>query len=407
MTTHTLRVRQCDRESGQILVLAALSMVALLGISALTLDTSFMFAKRNQLHAAADGAAKSAAIEIIRNPGIAQAGLEAFADQQVAAQGFVSTRLGGTTSVVVNRPPASGPFAGNASYVEAIVSENTSTFFGNILGFASMTPLARAVAGAGAPANCLIVNEDLTFGNTKLTMNGCGVAVGGDLIPFNNNSEIKGIPTPSVGVTGICSPDKSGSCTPMGNLTTDAPTPVDPLAGLALPPAPDPSTCIAGVAATLNPGCYISIAATVTTLNPGNYYITGPVNIGGDPNTGLTGTNVMLFLTGDGQLVATNNEKLTLTAPTSGPYTGIAIFQDPANSKNIDIKNGLTISLSGALYMPSVDVDIKNSLSFTATNCTLVIVKSLYIKNGNSAFSNSGCAAAYGGAAYLNASIAQ
>ena len=32
--------------------------------------------------------------------------------------------------VVTNHPPASGAFAGNAGYVEAIVSEPTNTFFG-------------------------------------------------------------------------------------------------------------------------------------------------------------------------------------------------------------------------------------------------------------------------------------
>ena len=51
-------------------------MVALLGISALTLDTSYVFAKRNQLHAAADAAAKSGAIEIVRNASVGEPALE-------------------------------------------------------------------------------------------------------------------------------------------------------------------------------------------------------------------------------------------------------------------------------------------------------------------------------------------
>jgi len=398
MTTQAIRVRQSNQESGQILVLAAVSMVALLGITALTLDTSFMFAKRNRLHAAADAAAKSAAMEVVRNSGVTQAALEAFADQQVGAHGFASTRLGGTTSVVINRGPATGPFAGNVNYVEAILSEATDTFFGKILGFVSMTPLARAVAGAGAPSNCLIINEDLSFGNTTFTLNGCGIGVGGDLSGDNPNALVTGTPTPPVGVTGTC----SGTCSGMGNLTTGAPTPVDPLAGLALPA--DPGGCTAGVAATLDPGCYTSIAETVTTLNPGIYYVTGPVVVGAS----LSGTNVMLFLTGAGQMTsAGNNKAIHLTAPTSGPYTGIAIFQDPADSLNWDVKNQFTIDVLGAIYMPGVDVEFKNALTFTMTQCTLFIAKSLIIKNGNGAISNSGCAGAFGGAAFLNATIAQ
>ena len=371
-------------------------MIALLGIAALTLDTSYMFAKRNQLHAAADAAAKSAAVEVIRNPGVSQASLEAFADQQVGAHGFVSTRLGGTTSVVINRGPSSGPFAGNVNYVEAIVSEATSTFFGTLLGFVSMTPLATAVAGAGNPNACMIVMDDMTIGNTALTLSGCGLSVGGDLTGDNPNALVTGTPTPDVGVTGTC----SGTCTGMGRLTTGAPTPIDPLAGLAAPT--NPGGCIAGVAATLNPGCYTSIGPTVTTLNPGIYYVTGIVDIGN-----LSGNGVMIYLTGAGQLTGEQNQAIHLTAPTSGPYTGIAIFQDPSDANNFEVKNSFTIDVFGAIYMPGVDVEFKNHLIFTATGCNLFIAKSLTIKNGSGSISNTGCASAYGGAVFLNASIAQ
>ncbi|HUR20794.1 MAG TPA: pilus assembly protein TadG-related protein, partial [Vicinamibacterales bacterium] len=87
MATQTPWVRSRDQE-GQILVLTTVSMIALLGIMALSLDASFMFEKRNRLHAAADAAAKSAAYEIIRNPTVTLTSLEKFADQQVIAHGF-------------------------------------------------------------------------------------------------------------------------------------------------------------------------------------------------------------------------------------------------------------------------------------------------------------------------------
>lgn len=371
-------------------------MIALLGIMALTLDTSYMFEKRNRLHAAADAAAKSAAIEIIRNPSVSQASLEKFADQQVIAHGFLPTRQSGTTSVVVNRGPSSGPFSGNVNYVEVIVSESTSTFFGNVLGWINMTPRATAVAGAGNPSACFMTEEDLTIGNTALTMNGCGVAVGGDLSGTNPNARIVGTPTPSVEVAGTC----TGTCGAMGNLTTGAPPTVDPLEGLPFPT--DPGGCSAGVAATLNPGCYTSIAATVTTLTPGIYYVTGTIDI-----NNLSGTNVMIFLTGAGHLTATNNKELHLTAPTTGPYTGIAIFQDPSNVSNFDTGNNFLLDVSGAIYMPGTDVDFPNALTFSSTTCTLFIAKSLSVRNGNGSISNSGCGSAFGGAAFLTASIAQ
>jgi hypothetical protein len=393
--------RQRNGESGSILILTALSMVVLLGIAALALDVSFMYDKRNRLHAAADAGAKSAAFELQRNFSISLTDLRTFANQQVSAHGF---NPAGTTSVVVNHPPASGAFIGNLGYVEVIVSEPTSTFFGKILGWASMTPGARAVAGTSNNLACIITLKasgtspySLEIGNTTMTLNGCGVADGGDLNGANPNSRINGTPMPSVGIVGSC----YNNCGNMGSLTTGAPTPTDPLAGL--PAYPNPGGCIAGVAPTLSPGCYTTIATSVTKLNPGVYYVTGKLDVA----TNLTGTDVMIYLTGGGYISIGNNNALHLSAPRSGTYTGIAIFQDPSDSHAFDVRNNSDLDVNGAIYMPGVDVDINNSLSFINTNCTLFIAHSLNIRNGNGSMSNAGCAATFGGAAFLSVSIAE
>jgi hypothetical protein len=187
----------------------------------------------------------------------------------------------------------------------------------------------------------------------------------------------------------------------MGSLTTGAPTPTDPLAGL--PAYPNPGGCIAGVAPTLSPGCYTTIATSVTKLNPGVYYVTGKLDVA----TNLTGTDVMIYLTGGGYISIGNNNALHLSAPRSGTYTGIAIFQDPSDSHAFDVHNNSDLDVNGAIYMPGVDVDINNSLSFVNTNCTLFIAHSLNIRNGNGSMSNAGCASTFGGAAFLSVSIAE
>ena len=58
MALQFTRPRPSRCESGQILVLTTVSMIAVMGIMALSLDASFMFEKRNRLHAAADAAAR-------------------------------------------------------------------------------------------------------------------------------------------------------------------------------------------------------------------------------------------------------------------------------------------------------------------------------------------------------------
>jgi hypothetical protein len=123
-------------------------------------------------------------------------------------------------------------------------------------------------------------------------------------------------------------------------------------------------------------------------LNPGIYYVTGAIDIGN-----LAGTSVMIFLTGNGSLSAGNNKSLTLTAPTSGTYTGIAIFQDPANSSNFDAGNNFSLSVAGAIYMPGVDVDFANALSVADTGCTRFIARAVNFRNTSGTLANTGCAA--------------
>jgi hypothetical protein len=121
----------------------------------------------------------------------------------------------------------------------------------------------------------------------------------------------------------------------------------------------------------------------------------------------LTGSGVFLFLTGAGQIHAENNRGLTLTARTSGPYVGIAIFQDPSDTMPWDTRNNFLLDVKGVIYMPGVDVDIANALTFVNNGCNLFIAKSLNIRNGNGDMSSTGCASAFAGAAFLSVSLAE
>jgi Flp pilus assembly protein TadG len=410
-------------ERGQILILTALSMTVLLGITALSIDASYMYDMRNRLHAAADAAAKSAAMELRRGNG---ANMQAFAEQQVSAHGFTPSSCGSTgvgdVSLCLYNPPLAAdvkdPSFASSNYVEAKLSRKTSTFFAKVLGFANMSPGALAVAGTSNNLGCIITlgssgtpPNSLEVGNSVLTLNGCNAEVGGSLNAYNPNSTINGAPIPSVGVVGPICAGCSDCLTPtslrcIGKSTLGAPMPSDPLLRLVAPVNPNPGGCAAGVTPTLPPGCYTSIASSVNTLTPGGiYYVTGPVNFGNNHN--LTGTEVMIYLTGSGAINAGNNSGLHLKAPTSGPYTGIAIFQDPTDHYDFTTGNSFVLDVDGAIYMPGADVNISNHLNFAGTNCTLFIAHSLHIANGSGQMTNAGCASTFGGAAFLSVSIAQ
>src|SRR5262245_6705986 len=111
---------------GQMLVMMAATLTGVLGIAALSIDAAFMYDKRNRLHAAADDVAKSLAIEGRRQAGaLTQGAMNAFADDQAASHGFVSTRLGGPTTVTARRCTDAGATCAAAfqtsSFFEAVL----------------------------------------------------------------------------------------------------------------------------------------------------------------------------------------------------------------------------------------------------------------------------------------------
>jgi Flp pilus assembly protein TadG len=405
---------------GQILILTALSMTVLLGMAALSVDASFMYDKRNRLYAAADAAAKLAATEVHRRAATCDepATLQAFANEEVARHGFNPS---GATSVVMNCPPSSGPYAGNHTYVEALVSETTNTFFGNVLGILSATPGARAVAGMGPGANCIVTlggSPSLSIGSSSTISMACNVAAGGDITVDSSGSITGG----STDASGTCS-GTGGGCSNVANLTINAPAPTDPLAGL-FPVLANPGTCqslLLTADTTIGPGCYSRIRMDATgitlTMTAGNYYINGPFTTANNPT--IIGTGVFLYLDGTaptgpcsdsplspaGCFDIGNSATVTLSAPTSGTYTAMLIWQASTDQLNASFMgNNPTYDMSGAMYFPNADVTFRNGLSGT-NDCTLFVTRSLSIDHGTGSFSNT--CSAYGGSPILAVSVAE
>jgi hypothetical protein len=392
-------------ERGSILLLTALSMVVLLGMLALVIDASFMYTERNRLSAAADAAAKSAAWELWRGGG---SNIQAYANREVVAHGF-APNPGGDTDVTVTIPPDDGLHAGESGYAEVTVSRTTSTFFGTVLGFANLRPAARAVAGTSNGPNCIVTlappgysPSSLNLGNTTLTMPNCSVSVGGNLEGTNPNADIN-----ASGITAAAASCTGSYCGNFENVRWTSPPPYDQFDGKvpAIPSlggcAPAPSSGNIGGGGT----CYSSLNAgtnNTITLLAGTTYFTGPVTFGN--NSTLRGTGVTLVLADGASITTGNNTDIILTAPTSGAYSGVAIYQPKTNSRAADFQNSPLFNVNGAVYMPASDVSFRNGLRSTS-DCVLIVVHSLSINNGNGSLNNA--CSAFSGSPLLTISIAE
>jgi Flp pilus assembly protein TadG len=132
------------RRSAGVLVILAIALPVLVGIVGLVLDTSILLAARRNLQSDADAAATAAAMTIYQGGSVAAA--TSAASTAVQTDNSVT---GATVSV--NIPPTSGPYAGNASYAQVVVTRTVGTFFVQVFGGSSLQTIqARSTAGAQA-----------------------------------------------------------------------------------------------------------------------------------------------------------------------------------------------------------------------------------------------------------------
>jgi Flp pilus assembly protein TadG len=144
-----MNCRVIDCRKGYVLILVALLLPLLIGMVGLTVDGGLLLASHERAQNVADATARSVAIAL--KNGASHNSLQPWGES--VAFGLNSLpRDSATTSgsqVVVHHPPISGPFTGNAAFVEVLVSHPLDTTFIQILGTPTShySVTARAVAG--------------------------------------------------------------------------------------------------------------------------------------------------------------------------------------------------------------------------------------------------------------------
>ena len=144
--------------------------------------------------------------------------------------------------------------------------------------------------------------------------------------------------------------------------------------------------------------CYSSLsvgAGKTLTLPPGTYYINGgDAFIQGD----LSCTACTIVLTNSsnsdtatiGTFKVNSTANINMSAPTTGTYAGIAIFQDrrakDSSSANNLINGNSSSAINGTIYFPNQEL-IYNGTGNTAAVCTMFIAKRL-IFSGDSGTTN-------------------
>ncbi|WP_422931162.1 DUF7305 domain-containing protein [Singulisphaera sp. PoT] len=399
--------RNCRGRRGTVAVVAVICLVPLIGVLAFVLDGGLQMAIRRQVQAAADATAHAAACSLYTNSstghGLDPNGTAKRAALAIAADNGYNND--GTHSVVtINIPPTSGIFAGVSGYAEVTVKRNQPRTFSAIWGSGTLPITARAVArGTFAPYSTagILLLDPSSAG--ALTVSGGGRAVSNAAIQVNSsnvgavNANNTGyVKAPLISIVGNYKTSSSGYLS--GTVATAASAVSNPLSSLAAPSTAGLTTrgSIPTYGTyTMNPGIYnggVSIGGGMTvTMNPGIYYMkSGSFQINNGAT--VTGNGVTIYVdNGGGQFSFQGGGNITLSAPTSGAYAGIVMFQDANSTKPISIANGSTTTITGTIYAPGAAVSLAGGSSNSQYG-SQVIAKTMNISNNanfSTNFSNS------------------
>ena len=382
-----MRIRK--DESGQMLVMTALSLLLLMGFLALAIDVGVLFRAQRNMQIAADAAAVAAALN---NQYSATTNPTAAADAAALANGVASTY------VTVNNPPASGWHTG-VGYIEVIVNQPNPTYFMSLFGINPVNVAARAVAGIVPSPSCIYVLNPTSSGTSfwvkggakggpSINAAGCGIQVDSSSQNAFCDQGSATVNAPYIHIVGYQSPTGQCNKQPTGGapVTTSGTSIPDPYNNLAGPT--DPSQCsqtssatnLANTSIVANGGtyCFTNMSAGVTlnnvSLTGGTFVFMNGVSLSGT----VTVTNGT-FDVEQGQFTQ-GNAALNITAPTTGTYNSIAFMVPWTNSVTTCGSSGKSVginypptcvqlqfgsggfgSLDGIIYAPTSTVWMQDS----------------------------------------------
>ncbi len=357
-----------EDRSGNIAIIAALGAIPLILAIGIAVDYSRASSAKSDLQEAVDAAVLAGARDATTSwTTVAGKVLTA----SVKTRDFTVASSSFTTD-------ASGNYVGTANGTikttfAALVSVQT---------IAISATATVAVKAASDKACILLLNTSASPGlllNSGAVINApnCQVHVkstGNPAATFNASTTLS---TKKICLAGTSVLDNGGT---HPNLTKGCTTVADPFAGTL--PTPSSSVCnysnvnVNGGTYNAQPGVYcgwinLNSAPTIN-FAPGVYVIKG----GGVNANGGTwnGTGVTFYFPDTSYIQFNGTMKLNLSAPTSGTYSGLLMYEASGLSKtsfSMNATNGA--NLSGLLYLPSRGLTLNSGASVTSNNLTMVL----------------------------------
>lgn len=396
--------------SANTLAVFGLSLFPLLGAVGLGIDATQWLLWKRQLHSAADLGALAGARALADGQGVNNAVRRSLAHND----------LRNFTIKAINNAPVSGSHAGNDQAVQVILTTQEKLPFSGLFLDAAPTIEVSAVAeNAVSVPNCVItLDRDSTgieiVGSASVTMN-CGLASNSNFAATTSDlidaGALSAVGTVNTG-SGITSDTK---------INDGIPTVDDPYEG-KLPVPNAQSSCspnswpLIKSSTTINPAsgnCFqgLQIQGGTTTLLPGVYYM-GEKGISIAAGATLKGNGVTIIFTNTsanfndrkiGSFSIAGGATVQLSAPTTGTYAGVVIYQDPRtpdkSTNYLNLTGNAASYFQGAIYAPSTGVKFTGNSDLGMDTACMQIVARYAFFEGNTEVTNK-CPAGSGASAY-------
>lgn len=400
------------RRDGAVSLLSAFVLPALIVTLGLAVEYGNGLLSNVRDQRVADNAAFAAATVYEGNP---NASLTSVTDGIAALDGLSASDVAAS---LVESPSGDGLKA-----VKVTVTTQSPLLLSQALGNAvsSLTASATAYAEVGTGDGCVLALDPGSSGKPAQTTGGtvtlnCGLQANSSSSQAftSTGGTFTASTIDVVGQTSI------GGGTVHATITQGAPAVDDPFSGLFA--ANSVSSLTDQSCASADKGVTLNVTTTVTPPSTGQIYCNGLAISGGhvtfQPGVyiiqggtfsvsggSLTGSGVTIILTcgappctssstGWAQM-SLSGGTTTLSAPTSGAWSGILVYQDPTNStdagKDKNALTGGTNSLEGILYFPNETTDFTGGNS--AAGCTEIVAYDIDFTGGGT-LNHDNCASA-------------
>jgi Flp pilus assembly protein TadG len=383
-----------DRQGG-LAVATGIMAPILFGFAAIAVDVANARMVQTRLQNAGDAAALAASQKLPDTTAATTAALAIAVKNTPAGWG---TTLQASDIVYGKYDTATQTFtvsAVNPNAVQLRTSRTAAagnalrTTFGWAVGKPQMDIATKSTAyRSSGPTYCVYVldgnaNSALSAGGGgTLIVPNCGVQVNSG----HNKAAAAGNAT-DVSAKSFCLVGGyNGTFTP--SPQTGCPALADPLLSIPEPSAPNGGTCYSGSTPQPNQtycGTY-SISSDVNIPAGIYYFKNASVTFSGG---NVTGSGVMFFLDTNSTMDFSTNGTVSLTAPTSGTYAGISIFQSRSAPLNNTIKvtGGGNFLMDGTIYTPRAHLSLYGNSTVSVTSKSGYLIANKISFTGASTFS--------------------